>query len=395
MSGVDRTGAGDQAGGDGDRQPDRVALPEEAWWVALACLPGMGPARLRALHQTLTAEEAWHTVVAGRAHTLPLVAALLGSQRRRVEERWSQAASQLDVVGCWRAHAHLGVSVLGQPAHPVRVVADPEPPVLLFSEGDRSAFDGPTVAIVGTRRCTQAGADVATELGALCARAGVRVISGLAVGIDAAAHRGALSAGSTAAPTVAVVASGLDYIYPPQNRELWQEIATRGLLLSEYTLGTEPSRWRFPARNRLIAALADAVVVVESPRSGGSMYTVDEALQRDRTVLAVPGPLHSPASAGTNWLLSQGATVVAQPEDVLTAVGVTPVGHGETPMDESRPEPVGDSRRVLRAVGWAPATLDVLARRTGLGLGPLAVALDRLEVDGWITRDNGYVERKL
>ncbi|HYI62782.1 MAG TPA: DNA-processing protein DprA [Acidimicrobiales bacterium] len=370
------------------------ALPDRAWWVALAGLPGMGPARLRALREALAPEEAWRVVASGRAHLVPAVAAASGGRAGEVAARWARAAADLDVGERWRAHAHLGVSLLGEPGHPARVADDPEPPVVLFSDGDRGALAGPTVAVVGTRRCTRAGAELAVELGLACARAGVRVVSGLAVGIDAAAHRGALAAGEGAAPPVAVVGTGLDVVYPARSRSLWEAVAASGVVLSEHPLGTGPARWRFPARNRLVAALADAVVVVESPRTGGSMYTVDEALRRDRPVLAVPGPVRSAASSGTNWLLSQGAAVATGPEDVLAALGVAPEPTAGGPVLDPRPPPTGDGRRVLRALGWAPAGLDTLARRTGLGLGPLAVALDRLESDGWVHRDAGQIERR-
>ncbi len=397
MSGIGAADTPREGGGVGGRvsgigAADR-SLPERAWWVALAGLPGMGPARLGALRASAGGGEAWAAVREGRAHRLPAVAAVLGRRPEEVAARWAGAAASIHVEDRWRAHAHLGVSVLGEPDHPARLADDVEPPVVLFSDGDRQALAGPTVAIVGTRRCTRAGAEIALELGATCAEAGVRVVSGLAVGIDVAAHQGALAAGPGAAPPVGVVATGLDVVYPARSRPVWRQVAEVGVVLSEQPLGVEPARWRFPARNRLVAALADVVVVVESPRSGGSMYTVDEALRRGRTVLAVPGPLRSAASAGTNWLLSQGATVVADPGDVLAAVGVAPLS-GRGVSCDPRSVPTGDGRRVLRALGWAPASFDGLASRTGLGLGPLAVALDRLEADGWIHRDAGRIERK-
>jgi DNA processing protein len=171
-------------------------------------------------------------------------------------------------------------------------------------------------------------------------------------------------------------------------------VAEAGAVLSEYPLGTEPARWRFPARNRLVAAVADVVVVVESPRTGGSMYTVDEALRRERTVLAVPGSVRSAASAGSNWLLSQGATPACSVDDVLEALRLAPRARDGGTLLDPRPRPDGDGRRVLRALGWDPADLDALARRTGMALGPLAVAVDRLEVDGWIDRIGGRVERR-
>lgn len=369
-----------------------AALPDRAWWVALATLPGMGPARLRALAQGGTGEQAWRAVLGGRAHRQPAVAEVVGRGGEEVAVRWSRAAATTDVEATWRAHAHLGVSVLGDADHPARLADDVEPPVVLFSDGDRAVLDGPTVGIVGTRRCTRAGAEVAAEIGVACARAGLRVVSGLAVGIDTAAHQGCLAAGPGGAPPVAVVGTGLDVIYPSRSEPLWRRVAETGVVLSENPLGTGPARWRFPARNRLVAALSDVLVVIESPRVGGSMYTVDEALRRDRTVLAVPGPIRSPASAGTNWLLSQGATVACGPDDVLQAAGVAPQ-EAEAAAPDARPRPTGDGRRVLRALGWSPATVDALAERTGLGLGPLAVALAALEADGWIRREGGLLER--
>src|SRR5262249_38747100 len=149
------------------------------------------------------------------------------------------------------------------------------------------------------------GIDVAFELGRDLAAAGVAVVSGLAVGIDASAHAGALHAATS--PPIAVVGSGLDVIYPRRNAVLWREVERRGLVLSQAPLGALPEKWRFPARNRLIAALADAVVVVESGTTGGSLHTVTEAVRRDRVVYAVPGPVRSDASAGTNRLLADGA----------------------------------------------------------------------------------------
>jgi DNA processing protein len=183
-------------------------------------------------------------------------------------------------------------------------------------------------------------------------------------------------------------------VYPARSGPLWRQVAAAGVVLSEYPLGTPPGRWRFPARNRLVAALADVVVVVESPRRGGSMYTVDEALRRQRTVLAVPGSIRSAASTGTNWLLSQGAEVCAGPEDVLVAAGLVAAPEEAAGVLDPRPPPRGDGARILRVIGWEPVTLDAVAVRSGLALGPLAVALDQLEVDGWIHRQGGRIERR-
>lgn len=369
-------------------------LPDAAWWVALAGLPGMGPVRLRALHGRGSGEAVWAAVAEGRALRWPEVADLLGPHADRVAGEWARAAATVDVVAAWVAHAGLSVSVLGTGAHPRDLDDDLDPPVVLFGDGDRAATVGPTVAIVGTRRCTRPGAELAFDIGRTCAEAGATVISGLAVGIDTAAHQGALAAGPDAAPPVAVVGSGVDVVYPRRSADLWRAVRDAGLVLSEYPLGTEPARWRFPARNRLVAALADIVVVVESARTGGSMYTVDEALRRDRTVMAVPGPVRSAASQGTNWLLLEGAVPLCDPAQVLEALGLATEGAAPVGAADPRPRPSHAGRRVLRALGWEPATVDVLAARTGLGLGVLSVAVDELAAARWIDRDGARLERR-
>lgn len=198
---------------------------------------------------------------------------------------------------------------------------DPDPPLLLFVRGDPGLLDhSDRVAVIGTRRCTSVGRQVAGVLGADLAAAGVAVVSGLALGVDGAAHRGALASGGSA---IGVVASGLDTVYPKTNGELWEQVATEGLLVSEVPLGQRPTRWRFPARNRLIAALSQLVVVVESHAKGGALSTVDEAMERSVPVAVVPGSTLSSASDGTNALLFDGAMPVRNGADVLLAMGLS------------------------------------------------------------------------
>lgn len=372
-----------------------VELPDTAWWVALAGLPSMGPARLRALEAAGSGRAAWELVARGRAATFAPLAASVGARREAVSAEWVRHAAGVDVAAVWEAHRHLEVVGRTDPQMPERLAADIDPPSVLFADGSLAVVGRPTVAIVGTRRCSRAGAELAFAIGQACAAAGACVASGLAVGVDTAAHRGALAAGPAGAAPVAVVGSGLDVVYPERSAPLWRQVARAGAVLSEYPLGVAPARWRFPARNRIVAALADVVVVVESGRKGGSMYTVDEALRRDRTVMAVPGSVRAAASEGTNWLLSQGASVACGPDDVLAAVGLDPVAPArDAPAGASRPRPDATGRQVLRALGWDPATLDALAERTALGLGALAVALDALETDGWVERLGGVVQRR-
>jgi DNA processing protein len=304
---------------------------------------------------------------------------------------WAAVAATVDPAAVWQRHveAGVGMALRDHPSYPSAFADDPAPPPIVFWLGDIDALVGTRVAVVGTRRCTAYGREVAQDLGADLSTAGVSVVSGLALGIDGAAHRGALAVAG--APPVAVVGCGLDVVYPRRHAELWAAVARRGVVLSEHPLGTEPAAWRFPSRNRLVAALGDALVVVESRRAGGSMHTVREADRRGRPVLAVPGPVRSSASTGTNQLLSEGASVARDGTDVLVRMGLESVAARSS--TERRPSPSGDGALTLDALGWQPATFEQLAGRSGLEAEALAVALDDLEREGWVGTTAGWYER--
>lgn len=273
--------------------------------------------------------------------------------------------------------------------------ADPEPPMLLFYRGDLNLLRaGPALAIVGTRRCTSVGRTVAYEIGSGVGSAGVAIISGLALGIDGAAHRGALEIG---APVIGVVGSGLDVVYPGANRGLWNEVAERGLLLSEAPAGTRPARWRFPARNRMIAGLSSAVLVVESHGEGGALLTVDEAIDRDVPVMAVPGSVLSPASDGTNELLLDGAIPVRHAADVLGHLGFqvesVPAASEQAELWlESAPTEAQSlselAQQIMAEISTGPVHVDQLIHSTGrtasevLAEVQALVSAERVVLDG-------------
>ena len=370
------------------------AVPDEAYAAALATLPGCGPARLAALASRASSfAAAWHAVRDGH-----LAVHDGGRGTARVTAAWRRAAHDTDVAALWQALRARDVHVLvrGRGAYPVALVDDPEPPTVLFVTGSAAAAvlggTRPRVAVVGTRRCTGYGADVARTLGRGLAAAGVTVVSGLAAGIDAAAHEGALAARHASppgAPVVGVVGSGLDVVYPRRNRRLWREVAADGLLLTEAPLGAAPEAWRFPSRNRIIAALADVVVVVESHASGGSMHTVQAAVDRGVPVMAVPGSVRSPSSTGTNRLIADGLPPALDVDDVLVALALRP-RPSEPPRQHvssqahphPRPQLDPAAAAVLAALGWEPTATEDLLRRTGLDLGAVATALNRLEMAG-------------
>ncbi len=384
-------------------------LPSDAFVVALARLPQVGPARLRALLRAGEPEQVWAALCGGSNPGTPAAAAsrhggavldaLIAdpADRRSPEQRlaliesWGRAARALDVATFWRAHldAGVGVTVLGAPSFPPVFAADDDPPVVLFWKGELDHLAGVRVAIVGTRRATRYGRDLAFELGRDLATDGVAVVSGLALGIDGAAHGGALDAAG--APPIAVVGSGLDRIYPRAHAALWRRVAETGVIISEYPLGAPAAAWQFPARNRLIATLADALVVVESQHTGGAMGTAVEATRRGRVVMALPGPVTSAASDGTNQLLVDGCAPVRDATDVLVALGRDAVPRRRAA--ETRRPPSAQGAAVLDHIAWQAAPIEQLLLATGLDLGALALRLDELEADGWISQRAGWVER--
>jgi DNA processing protein len=280
---------------------------------------------------------------------------------------------------------------LGDADYPPVLAGDHQPPEVLYFRGSLGVLAARRVAIVGTRRCTHYGRQVATQLGRELARAGVVVVSGLALGIDGAAHTGALAA--RGAPVVGVVGSGLDVVYPKAHRRLWDDVAARGVLVSEAPPGAPPEPWRFPARNRIIAALAEAVIVIESHPAGGSNHTVAAAIDRSVPVLAVPGPITSSASAGTNRLLVEGCAPVTHVDDVLTAIGLAPTAAAGRAVRDPRPPPDSVQAQLLAAVGWSPTSFEQLALRTSLTPPQIAVALNALEETGWLRCNDGWWER--
>ena len=269
----------------------------------------------------------------------------------------------------------------GRPGYPALLgeLHDP-PPRLYLRGGPVELFERPAVAIVGARSCSPYGAQVAREVARELAAAGVVVVSGLARGVDGEGHRGALAAGGL---TVAVLGCGIDRDYPRAHAQLAARIAESGVIVSEYPPGIEPSAWRFPERNRIVAGLAHATVVVEARERSGALITADFALELGRDVFAVPGEITSALSAGTNDLIRQGATPLLTADDVLEALGL-----------ERTPPRVPDTlsagaRTRLEPLSETARTLDELGRLTGLESAALAAALTELELAGLAASGDG------
>ena len=378
-------------------------MREDAYAAVLGGLAGATPLRLHNLLEGRSAREA----------LLAIESNSIGSEVAPVDVlvEWQREINGIDLtaVSARLDAIDVHVSTLHDPAHPPQLKNDVDPAPLLFCRGSLPDPSLVHVAVIGTRRASSIGREVARALGMGLAEAGVVVVSGLALGIDGEAHRGALLAG--AAPPLAVVGSGVDVVYPKRNGDLWSEVANAGALISEAPLGGRPEPWRFPARNRLIAAFADLLVVVESRHSGGSLLTVEQALRRDLEVMAVPGSVRNKAADGTNQLLADGCAPARDVTDVLVALGLseiavatrrneTAVGAPESEVISQGASPdhsaavLGQGAVVLEAIDDGPTSLDEVVDRTGLGVIEVYAHVEELVASGLVVHDGSRVRRQ-
>lgn len=364
-------------------------LPPAAFAAALAGFRGMNIHRLAALLRNHHPEHAF-AVATGAAAAGGLIGRVLLDPE--VRSLWSREAQLRTPERAWERCRTAGIDVLvyGAPGYPSLLLDDRQPPPVLFARGDASLLDGRRVGIVGTRNATAAGRDAAMRIASGLAVNGVHVVSGLAKGVDGWAHRGVLGAASAGRP-IGVVASGLDVVYPREHADLWGRVAAEGLLLSEAPPGTAPEAHRFPLRNRIIAALSELLVVVESRQRGGSLITATEAADRGIPVMAVPGGVHSGASVGTNNLLREGAGTAIDASDVLIALSLDH-RRCSAAVAEQRPRPRRDDLPVYEACAAEPRTIDGIALHAGVSLVEAAMSLARLEHAGWIAAADGWFE---
>ena len=289
---------------------------------------------------------------------------------------------------------------LGDAAFPAALLEAADPPLVLFAEGDPAWLARPMLAIVGSRHATGQGLDNARAFARSFSDAGWTVVSGLAAGIDGAAHDGAL-AGSSG--TVAVIGTGPDVVYPARHRTLAQRIRERGLILSEYLPGTPPLAPNFPRRNRLIAGLSRGTLVVEAAVQSGSLITARMAVEAGREVFAIPGSIHAPQARGCHALIRQGAKLVECAADVLEEFPAAGIGTARHPVAHQAGPDAGDPpgeddpsiHPLLRALGHDPVTLDALGARTGFSVVDLQVGLLELELSGQVARlPGGLFQRR-
>ncbi|MEO8056726.1 MAG: DNA-processing protein DprA [Burkholderiales bacterium] len=364
--------------------------PEELGaWLRLLEAPGLGRESARKLlaafgspQAVLAASPAALREVVGPSATAALAAespALLGLVETTLA--WLAAASD----------APRSVVTLGDPRFPATLLHAADPPLLLYTQGNAALLSHASIAVVGSRNPTRQGIDNARAFSATLSQANLTIVSGLALGIDAAAHEGGLEG---PASTIAVVGTGLDRVYPKRHLALAHRIAKNGLIVSEYSLGTPALPQHFPNRNRIIAGLARGTLVVEAALKSGSLITARLASESGRDVFAIPGSIHSPQSRGCHALIKQGAKLVETAQDILEELQPTAMPT-TAPAASPEGEPDFGQDPVLSALGFDPATLDALVARTDWSAAALSVRLLELELSGHIARLPGQLFQRI
>ncbi len=368
---------------------------ELAGWLRLSLTPGVGNETARRLLQAFGLP---HAVFLQPAAALRQVATPGQVSALRAEP--AQLARLLDLTWDWLRQSGAGaarrqVVALGDSNYPQALLDIEDPPLLLYLQGSGELNAHTLLAVVGSRNPTPQGATNARQFSKALALAGLTIVSGLALGIDGAAHHGALDAvqgDEQRQVTVAVVGTGLDRVYPRSHLALAHRVAQHGLLISEYPLGTPPLIANFPRRNRLIAGLAQGTLVVEAALRSGSLITARLTAEQGKDVFAIPGSIHSPQARGCHALIKQGAKLVESAHDVLEELRFHV--HPAAPADAPAPDSVaqaeaavfGSEQQVLDALGFDPATLDALQQRCHLDTAPLQAQLMALELDGRVAR---------
>jgi DNA processing protein len=362
-----------------------IERDELAAWLRLLETPGIGRQSARALLSAHGSPQAVFEASPAALRELvgPAAAAALGAPPETLAALVSATMAWLATESTSPRH----VVTLGDPLYPAALLEAPDPPLLLYAQGRAELLQADAIAIVGSRNPTPQGLANARAFGAALSEAGFSIVSGLALGIDGAAHEGGLQGPGA---TIAVVGTGLDRVYPRRHLALARRIADDGLMLSEFALGTPPLNHHFPQRNRLIAGLSQGTLVVEAALQSGSLITARLASEAGREVFAIPGSIHSPQARGCHWLLKQGAKLVDSAQDVFDELrpGRLTVTHAQAPA--SAPPDA-----LLAALGHEPSSLDALAERTGWSAAELNTRLLDLELEGRVARLPGQFFQRL
>ena len=352
-------------------------------WLALDLIPGLGGEGLRRLLARFGAPSA---VLAQSVSNLSQTVA--PAVARAIAD--GPSAQRLDASLKWLDVESNHLLTLADDDYPSQLLEIADPPPVLYLKGRRELLRRPGLAVVGSRNATPSGLQNAEAFARNLSEAGFTIISGMALGIDAAAHRGGLSA---AGGSIAVVGTGLDLIYPARNKALAHELAEKGLIISEFSLGTPALAKNFPRRNRIISGLSRGVLVVEAALASGSLITARQAGEQGREVFAIPGSIHSPFSRGCHQLIKQGAKLVDEANDILIELH----WGGAKPVDRAPEEQIDtvESDPVLTAMGFDPVSIDALLQRLKLPTDQLVARVTELELDGAIASMPGGKYQRL
>ncbi len=353
-------------------------MSELKYWLGFNLVKGIGPAKLQALLDSFDSlKSAWFAT--------ELQLQKIGFDQRAILSL-RESRSQLDLDKCLAQLEATGIVLLtwDSPEYPPYLREIPNAPPVLYQQGKLLAEDHLAVAIVGTRRLTSYGRQVTRDLVVGLVQNGVTIVSGLARGIDAVAHKTALEAGGR---TIAVLGSGLDSIYPPEHRTLAQQIAGQGVVFSEYGLGVQPEARNFPPRNRIISGLSLGLIVVEAGEESGALISANFALEQNREVFAVPGNINSPVSKGCNRLIQQGAKLVMGVEDVLDELNLKAVAE-QVAVQLALPE-TAEEAALLSYLSAQPTHVDELGRVTGLPSSMISSTLTLMELKGMVRQVGG------
>ncbi len=346
-----------------------------AAWLRLTLTPGVSAGNQRQLLAAFGLPE--NIYAAGHS----ALAAVVGSPvARTVLEH--DAGAAIDAALAWADEPGNHIITLGDPLYPATLLEIPDPPVLLYVKGDPTLLSRPSIAVVGARSATPQGEANAEAFATVLSQRGLGIVSGLALGIDAAAHRGGLAGPGG---TVAVIGTGADRIYPARNATLARRIAEAGAIVSEYPLGTAPLAHNFPRRNRLIAGLAKGVLVVEAALKSGSLITAKLATDCGREVFAIPGSIHSPVARGCHQLIRDGAKLVESAEDILEELRLDSSGTAVRVPPTPEPDD-NENASIIAALGHDPVDMDTLVQRTSLTPEALYAILLTLELEGRVSR---------
>ena len=353
-------------------------LDPRMYWVGFNMVKGIGAVRFKALLDAFgNAETAWN------ASPEALAGAGLS---QKVIESFQRVRKGVSLEQVWERIQSLGVEVLtwndeGYPRHLKEI---DQPPPVLYIRGALQPEDEWAVAIVGTRRVTAYGRQVAEEVATTLARNGVTIVSGLARGVDSIAHQAALNAGGR---TLAVLGNGVDLIYPPENRRLADQIMAHGALVSDYALGTQPDGINFPPRNRIISGLSLAVIIIEAGETSGALITASFAAEQGRDVFAVPGNINAPQSQGTNRLIRDGAQPLLNPQDVLEALNLTMVTEQRTARVALPTDPI--EARVFKVLTHEPMHVDEIRAQVNMPIETVSATLTMMELKGMVRQVGG------